>query len=76
MILPKTFVNSNDITYVSDTFYTFDNRDFPEGNLIFLDNVYVLWSEYETIIQNFKLVHILCEKLKLEFPFKQIKVRR
>lgn len=75
MILPKTFINSNDITYVSDTFYTFDNRNFPEGDLIFLNNVYVLWSEYESPIRNFMLVHILCEKLKVEFPFKQLKIK-
>lgn len=75
MNLPKTFINSNKITYVSDMFSTFDYRNFPEGDFVFLNNVYVLSSEHEPMIQNFKLVFILCNKLKTEFPFKQLRLK-
>lgn len=74
MILPKTFINSNDITYVSDTFYTFDYRNFPDGDLIFLNNAYILSLDQESMIQTFNLIHAYCKKLKLEYPFKQIKI--
>lgn len=53
MNLPKTFINSNKITYVSDMFSTFDYRNFPEGDFVFLNNVYVLSSEHEPMIQKF-----------------------
>jgi len=74
MILPKTFINSNDITYVSDTFYTFDYRYFLAADLIFLNNVYILSLDQESMIQTFNLIHTYCKKLKLEHPFKQIRM--